>query len=293
MTTLTVAGAAARPSSMSASQRPANQLAESITGRPYVSHSQIALMRACPRKFAFQYIEGVGKDFIASSLVFGGAVHAALESYFQALMEGRIEGLEALMMRFRSEWELQCPGTGEAPLRLNKGESIESLQETAERLLKAFLDSPLARPVGDILAVEEERCITLDADLPDIVARVDLVTQTADAVHVVDWKTSRSRWTQEKAIQSAEQLVLYGVTLHQLCAALHLPVRLHFGILTKAKSPAVQVITMPIDAQRAANLTESMRTTWADIQRGSFQPNPSPINCTTCPFKSRCPIYAA
>jgi hypothetical protein len=33
--------------------RASNLLAEQITGRQYLSHTQITLMRTCPRKFAF------------------------------------------------------------------------------------------------------------------------------------------------------------------------------------------------------------------------------------------------
>ena len=55
-----------------AAERPANRLARAITGRPYLSYSQLALMRACPRKFAFQYVENAPKDFVPSGLIFGG-----------------------------------------------------------------------------------------------------------------------------------------------------------------------------------------------------------------------------
>ncbi len=59
--------------------RPPNRLAATITGRTYISHSQLYSMRTCPRKFAFQYVEKVPADFVPSSLIFGGSIHAALE----------------------------------------------------------------------------------------------------------------------------------------------------------------------------------------------------------------------
>ena len=33
--------------------RPSNRDAERITGRDYISHTQLGVMRACPRKFAY------------------------------------------------------------------------------------------------------------------------------------------------------------------------------------------------------------------------------------------------
>jgi PD-(D/E)XK nuclease superfamily len=72
------------------SDRAPNRLAEQITGRTYLSHSQISTMRSCPRKFAFLYVEKALGDFIPGSLIFGGSIHSALEHHFRA----RLEGLE-------------------------------------------------------------------------------------------------------------------------------------------------------------------------------------------------------
>ena len=87
--------------------RPPNRLAEQITGRPYLSHSQISLMRTCPRKFAFQYVENAPKDFLPSSLLFGGTIHHALELYFRAMLEGLAVTPEALMSAYLDGWHRQ------------------------------------------------------------------------------------------------------------------------------------------------------------------------------------------
>ncbi|MGA2497804.1 MAG: hypothetical protein ABSH20_08690, partial [Tepidisphaeraceae bacterium] len=48
MTTATVAGHPARPPGMADTNRPANRRAEQITGRTYLSYSQMSLMRTRP-----------------------------------------------------------------------------------------------------------------------------------------------------------------------------------------------------------------------------------------------------
>ena len=53
----------------------------------HLSWSQVSLMRSCPQKFYFTYVSHAPRDFIASSLKFGSAVHAGLESFFRAGME--------------------------------------------------------------------------------------------------------------------------------------------------------------------------------------------------------------
>jgi len=67
----------AQPHPVRPSDRPPNRLAMKITGRPYLSHSQLSLMRSCPRKFSYTYVEKAPPDFIPVSLIFGGAIHTA------------------------------------------------------------------------------------------------------------------------------------------------------------------------------------------------------------------------
>lgn len=89
--------------------------------------------------------------------------------------------------------------------------------------------------------MEEELQVQLDPDLPDLLAKVDLVTQADGCLHVVDFKTSRSRWNQQKAEESGEQLLLYGVTVAGMSRHLGTAVKLHFAIITKAKNPVVRL----------------------------------------------------
>ena len=44
------------------------------------------------------------------------------------------------------------------------------------------------------------------------------------------------------------------------------PVKLHVGIITKAKTPVVQVLPVPTDAERVTAMTESVAAIWEAIQ---------------------------
>lgn len=277
----------------SAPQRAPNQQAERITGRSYLSHSQLSCMRSCPRKFAFRYVENAPTDFIPSSLIFGGSIHSALELFFRA----RLEGLEvcqgALLSAYHDGWKrLQRDAGEDMPVRFNKNQDIDSLHALAERIIASFLASPLASPKGTILGIEEELHVQLDPELPDLLARVDLMTQTDGALHVIDFKTSRSKWTEQKAQESGEQLLLYRLAVSRMSQHLGLPVRLHFAIITKAKTPVVQLIPVPTDDSRITGLKDSVSQIWQAIQTGNFYPSPSPQNCATCPYHSRCPAFS-
>ena len=282
---------------VAATSRPPNRLAEKITGRTYLSYSQVNLMRSCPRKFAFLYVEKTSPDFIPSSLIFGGSIHSSLELYFRAKLEGLEVTKEALLSAYHDAWKRQQEQAREQTgaddnVRFNKGDDVDTLHVLADRMLTVFLQSSFAQPKGVILGVEEQLRVVVDPGLPDLMAKVDLVTHTDGCLHVVDFKTSRSRWTAEKAQESGDQLVLYAVTVETMSRSLELPVKLHFAIITKAKTPVVQLLPVQVDGGRVEMLKEIVASVWQAIQSGNFYPSPSPMNCTTCPFRSRCPVFS-
>jgi CRISPR/Cas system-associated exonuclease Cas4 (RecB family) len=281
-----------RPAPNRTTDRPPNRLALKITGRPYLSYSQLSLMRSCPQKFAFTYVEKTPADFIPVSLILGGAIHAAIELNNRAKLEGLTVTQGALLSAYHDAWNRQKAQAGnDVPVRFNKGDDIDTVHTLADRMLAAFTASSLASPKGTILGIEEQLTVILDSEIPDLLAKVDLVTHTDGALHVIDFKTSRSRWTEQKALESGEQLLLYGVTVGGLSRDLNIPVKLHFAIITKAKTPVVQLLPVPTDQSHIAAVKESVRQVWEAITSRNFYPNPSPMNCATCQFRSRCPIF--
>ena len=273
-------------------QRPPNQAALQITGRTYVSHSQLSLMRSCPRKFAYTYVEKAPRDYLPVALIYGGSVHAALEGYYRSRMEGLALSASDMLDVYHDAWQEERDNAGQdVPVKFNKGDDEDKVHALAHRTFDAFLASPLANPKGTVLGIEEELRVVLHPDLPDVLARVDLVTMSDTAVYVCDFKTARSRWTDEKALESSDQLVLYGVTAAGMARHVGLPIKLSFAVLTKAKTPVVQVLPVPTDAARVASMTQTALTTWSAIQEGHYFPNPGPMNCSGCPFHSRCPVF--
>src|SRR5580658_3174049 len=156
MSITAVVGRAAPPARDAPVFRRPNQLAERITGRPYLSHSQLSTMRGCPQRFAFQYVEQVRPDYIGSSLVLGGAIHRALELHFRAMLEGLETTLQALLSAYYDGWRQQTLRDSGIPVRFNKNEDESHVHALAERMIRAFLDSQLAQPKGIILGIEEE-----------------------------------------------------------------------------------------------------------------------------------------
>lgn len=272
-------------------QRPANAVAQAVTGRDYVSWSQLSTARQCPKRFHYQYVERARPEFVSASLGFGGSVHAMLEAYYQARLEGLTLGQAELHEAYRRAWADQGGREPDVPVQFNKNESEQSLDELAGRMAASFLESELAELPGDIIALEEPFRGTLDDELPDVVARIDLAWRDDTALRLVDFKTARARWSDTKAVEGGDQLLLYGRLACGLAEDAGLSVLTQFAVITKAKKPVVQVIDVPGDDARVASLVESMKAIWSSVVAGHAYPNVG-YWCSTCPFRGRCPAWA-
>ena len=295
-----------------------NDRIESMTGRRHLSWSQLTSFRGCPRKWHFSHVEGRSPAFVPSSLVLGSAFHAAVQRHYTAALDDDVAGAEDLMDAFDAAWTAETAGV-DRPVRFGRGEDAASLRAQGRAMLGAFLSSELAEIGTDkcanaevppasptrLIAIEETLAGTLDPRLPHWLARIDLAWLDERGLHLLDFKTSRSKWSDEQVDASADQLRLYRVLAEQ--AWPNEAVHLHFGVVTKTKSPTVQhlVAEEPIgiseatDASHvstttggdAARLTELALPVWHAMDAGVDFTNPNPMNCAGCGYRSICPAH--
>ncbi|MGE3780284.1 MAG: RecB family exonuclease [Pirellulaceae bacterium] len=258
-------------------------VAQALTGRDYVSYSALSTYQQCPLRYYFRYVEGLPEETVSASLVFGGAIHVAVEHHFRQLLEGcPAPPLDDLLAVYRDAWR-EREGS---QIQFNKDDDESTLAELAKRMLGAFQQSDLAKPRGTILAIEDELRGELVPGVPDLLARVDLLVDSGDELIVTDLKTARSRWSQEMVEDSSEQLLLYGHLVRQMFPGRSL--RLEFGVITKAKTPAVDRHEVQLSSQRLVRTKHVMERIWRAISSGHFFPAPSPMNCSGCPFRKPC-----
>ena len=103
---------------------------------------------------------------------------------------------------------------------------------------------------------------------------------------VRDFKTARSRWNADQVDDSAGQLLLYGEAVRSIVP--DKAVRLEFVVLTKTKEPAVDLHVVPADALRSHRQKVVVERVWQSIAAGRFYPAPSPMSCSTCPYRKPC-----
>ncbi len=271
-----------------ADSKPADSQPSGVAGRDFVSWSQLSTFRQCPLKYYFRYIERLPPAFIASSLAFGSAIHRAIEFHHRQQLEGLASpSLDLLLAEFWDEWKQR---TAEAPeVRFGKNEDLNTVGHAADRMLTRFLESEAAQPLGTIVAIEEPfRDVLLDGH-PEFLGYVDLIIDDGQELIVRDYKTARSRWSQGTAEASAQQLLLYGELIR-----MRLPdrkLRLQFCVITKSKTPLIESFEVQNEPHRIERTRLVAERTLEAIATGVFYPNPSAMNCSTCPYRATCAAW--
>jgi CRISPR/Cas system-associated exonuclease Cas4 (RecB family) len=250
--------------------------------RDYLSYSALRTYAGCPLRYFFAYVLGLPESTVAANLLLGIGIHAALEAHFRAMLVGETVSLDELLGVFWEAWE----GRRAPAIRYGRGEDLSVIGSVAERMLRAFLVSDAATVKGKVIGVEEELRGPVFGDLPDLLARLDLIVDAGDYVQVTDFKSSRSQWDQDQVISSADQLLLYSELAHSLANGR--PVHLEFVVLTKTKVPSVTRHPVAYDPRQVERTKRVVERIWRAIQGGHFYPAPSPMQCPSCPFRAPC-----
>lgn len=260
-----------------------NDTARRLTGRDYLSWSAVSTYQQCPLKYRFRYVDGLTPEKVSSSLLFGGALHAAAEHHYRELLVGNPPPERGLLLDiFWSHWHAHP----ETQIQFARGEDHAAIGSLVERTLTAFLSSDLAEPEGRIIGVEEELRSPLVPGCPDIRVWIDLLYVTEDTLVVRDLKTSRSRWSAAQIEQSAGQLLIYGELARPLAPGR--AIRLEFGVITKTKTACIERHAVDAGDTNFARMQRIVQQVWQAIESEHFFPTPSPLACAGCPFQEPC-----
>lgn len=252
--------------------------------RDYVSFSALSLYQRCSLRYFFRYVEQLPEETISASLVFGRAIHRAIEFHFRELLAGNESpDLDVLLAEFNEGWD----ETPTEQITFAKTDTRDSLASLADRVLTAFRASDIAKARGHILGIEEELRGRVIEGAPDLLARLDLLQQDNGTLTITDFKTSKSMWSDDDAnAAAAGQLLLYAELARQRFPGL--PIRLEFIVFKKAKRVDITRHEVALEATRVARTKTIAQRIWRAISAGNFFPSPSPMNCSTCPFQKPC-----
>jgi putative RecB family exonuclease len=270
-----------------ANTNPANEIAKSLTGRDYISWSALSTFRTCPLKYKFRYIDGLPEESVSSALVFGTGIHTAVEQHYQAILSGDPKpDLDVLLFAYRSAWLPHDPDA----IQFGSTETRASLDGLASKMLTAFLNSPAASVQGRVLGVEEPVRGLLVEGVPDLLGRIDLLTEDSDSLVITDIKTSRGKWSQEQVEDSGEQLLLYSHLASEISPGKKVATR--FLIITKTKETIVEEHVREVEPGNVKRTLAGVERVWRAIESGVFYPAPSTMNCASCGYRAACRAWA-
>jgi putative RecB family exonuclease len=264
-------------------------IAKAMTGRPYLTHSEVSSFQACSLRWHFQYVEHAEPESTSAAMLLGTCVHAAIQQHLETVMAADdAPGIDQLMTGYREAWQAESKGR---PIQFSRTDTAASLEATARQMVEGFLDTPFSKPTGQIVGIEETLRINLALDLPDLVGRVDLIEHREGELVVTDFKTAKSMWSPQTADDHAQQLILYGLAAGPIAEELDAKLRLRFVVLTKAKTPRIEERMVASNPERVERTTQIMRRVFGAMQAGHVYPSPSPMNCSGCAFQRRCATW--
>jgi len=263
-----------------------NQKAQRLTGRPHITYSEVTTYQACPAKHYFQYVEKAPPERLSATMLLGTCIHAAIEHLFNARMAAEpLPTVDQLIETFRAKWNAESKDIW---VEFASGQDRETCEITGRTMLTTFLASDQVFADAEIVGVEESFKVKLMDELPDLAGRVDLVTYDGKTVTITDFKTARSIPDGEYDQGPVEQLLLYSEGCRPIAEQLNAKLKLQFVYISKGKEPKIQAIEVKPDIHRACRTKLIALSVFEAMQRRTVYPSPSPINCSGCPFKSRC-----
>jgi len=244
-------------------------------GQPIrLSFAQMDDYLTCPLKYRYVHVLRVPL-LTHHRVVYGHAIHEAVQRHFKARMLGRHFSEDDLVAAFHSAWISEG--------FLSHEHEVERLR-TGEATLRRFHRQEAEHPLHPT-AVEKEFAFFVGQ--AKVVGRYDLVVEQAGAVTILDFKTGAVR-EQKRADERARkslQLDIYALAHLRTSGQLPQRVELHFleAGLVGGKTPTVEASEQTV--ARIRDVAEALR-------RREFPARPQWQACSQCAFRDICPFTA-
>lgn len=249
------------------------------------SPSKLKEYQICPRRYAFHYIEKVPREGTSVEALLGVCVHAALESLYKNLQNGRLLTLAELLGAYDAEWEkrwksekvvIHEPGLSGEHYR-GVGRDAISLYDAAHRPFGADKTVAVECRVGFPLEAGGE-----SYRIEGFVDRLALAPDGAFEIH--DYKTGRSL-PEQADLDEDWQLALYDAAVRHAWPDTK-AVRLRWHYLRFGKTLSVaktdsQLLALKKDVAELILKIKSDRR---------FDPEKNAL-CPRCEYRAVCPLF--
>ena len=255
--------------------------------RDHISFTQINTYMICPLKYKFQYIDQLEWPFVPAGLLFGSAVHKALEHFYTGKKENRKISYKELWSIFEGSWMKEQKNR---PIFYSSGDSEKRLFAVAEKLIKLITVQTHSRR---ILAIEKDFEIEIEntetgekLELP-LRGKIDLIEKDKDGtITVVDHKTAARKFTKVK-IDYDLQMSCYAAVLHHHGMNKQNRIVYRFDVYLKNKSPEIVSYCTERTEGNVTVLFHIAKNVITAINNKIFYPNRG-FYCSDCVFKDPC-----
>ena len=236
------------------------------------SYTQISQYVRCPRQYRYRYMDGWQEKDTRASMVFGRCFEAALAAYFQ--------NQDCTVALFK-EWAAYK----DAALEYGKGDSWDRLLQQGVHLLHLFVQDDRVRiqqPGRDL----QLKIVRKLSNGSEFVAFVDAIGEIDGRPHLIDWKTTTSRYTEEPD-------GLWSLDPQLTCYSWMTGIRdVAMVVFVRKKLPEIQYLRTSITEEQAKEYGHLVESTINQIEGGLFLPHSGirfPTNgCTTCSHLGLC-----
>ena len=280
-----------------------------IEGPLLLSHSAIDAYLTCPRRYQYAQVLRI-PTAPHHSIVYGSALHQAVQEFHRAEARGRILSDEELDEVLDRAWTNEGFVSREHELaRLAAGREalhrFRAHQIAPGAVRPAWVEREFAFSLGgDRIRGRFDRVDIVSADgvaAPDPAAALGAASNpTADVVEptlellgresvtITDYKSSdvRDPVKARQRTRDSLQLQIYAMAYEAMAGRLPDAVQLHFldsGLIGRAA----------VEPERLARARAKIATAAAGIRARDYTPRPEPMACTYCPFRDICPASAA
>ena len=239
-----------------------------------VSHNQVDDYQTCPLKYQYIHVKRIPLRQ-HHSVVYGSALHKAVEFYLRRRAVGNFTSLEDFLLAFDDAWR-------------NEGfltrEHEEQRKHAGVKALTRFYHEEEAsgqKPTD----VEREFGFALGPTR--VRGRLDRVDDTPDGAIVIDYKSSdvTEQKAADKRARESLQLKMYALAQKEMTGRLPARVELRFLESGLAGSHA------PTE-QDLAEARSAIETAAAGIRARRFDPTPGYQTCRYCAYNQICPSTA-
>jgi len=244
-----------------------------------ISVSRVNAYLACPLKYRFQYVDQIPPPWRAAALSFGSSIHAAVEWFHNARLEGKTPTAEEVIVIFDADWYAQ----NLEPLVFSEKDSKEALAEKGRAMLRVYVAESSAKLPKfieqrfEVDLVDPSTGEAFDVRLRGI---IDLVEE--DNL-LVDLKTA-ARTLEDGGLERHLQLSTYALAFYLMYRTLP---RLRLDMLLKTKMPRLERHETTRTVEDLGWTARLIAGVGKAIEAGHFFPNPS-WRCTECEYFAPC-----